>query len=220
MWRIVMQSHLRPISAVLVSTKSLRVVIGVVATLVLAGMLSLPAWAQPDMCAGGILDQGAALGTEGPDLVITNMTCTVDGTKSPYNFHNVYIFGNGTLTFDNVTMSFYAANILVQNQGLLSAMGIGANNGGQTLTIHLYGSATDAGVTCKKMEGNMVVDDPTCGIPTSDPDVWDSNMPTMQYPTTACTKTSQLNPPTLLPGGVDDCFYQYQTLDSNDVNGA
>ena len=215
-----MQSHLRRASVVLVSRRILEVVVGVVATLVLAGVLSSPAWAQPDMCAGGILDQGAALGTEGPDLVITNMTCTVDGTKSPYNFRNVYIFGNGTLTFDNVTMIFYAANILVQNQGVLSAVGIGANNGGQTLTIHLYGSTTDAGVTCKKMEGNMVVDDPTCGIPTSDPDVWDSNMPTMQYPTTACTKTSQLDPPTLLPGGVDDCFYQYQTLDSNDVNGA
>src|SRR5208282_2891831 len=45
--------------------------------------------ADTDFCTGGILDAGAPLGTTGPDLVITNMTCTVDGTKAPYNFHNV-----------------------------------------------------------------------------------------------------------------------------------
>src|SRR5438128_2667697 len=66
-----------------------------------------------DACAGGILDQGAPLGQVGPDLVITNSTCTVDGTKGPYNFHNVYIFGSGNqsgaLVFSNATMDFYAA---------------------------------------------------------------------------------------------------------------
>src|SRR6516162_6836932 len=71
------------------------------------------AFADFDMCFGGILDQGAPLGKQGPDLVITNMTCTVDGTKAPYNFHNVYIFGSGmqtgTLVFNDATMDFYAA---------------------------------------------------------------------------------------------------------------
>jgi hypothetical protein len=179
------------------------------------------AFAAFDMCSGGILDQGAPLGQTGPDLVITNMTCTVDGTKAPYNFHNVYIFGTGmqtgTLTFSNASMDFYAANILVQNGGALQATGIGTN--GETLTIHLYGNPSDPGVTCKMIQNGNVVDDPTCGVPTSNPDVWDSNKMDMHYPM-SCTKTSQLSPPTTLPGGVDDCFYQYGVFDNNDIAGA
>ncbi len=53
------------------------------------------------------------------------------------------------LIFNNATMDFYAANILVQNGGTLQATGIGAN--GETLTIHLYGDPGDAGVTCQKL---------------------------------------------------------------------
>src|SRR6516162_7644412 len=117
-------------------------------------------------------------------------------------------------------MDFYAANILVQNQGVLQATGIGANNDGRILTFHLYGNPTDPGVTCKMIQNGNVVDDPTCGVPTSNPDVWDSNMTNMHYPTMPCTKTSQLSPPTLLPGGVDDCFYQYGVFDNNDIQGA
>ncbi|HLI64277.1 MAG TPA: hypothetical protein VKV05_12830 [Terriglobales bacterium] len=192
---------------------------GLAAFVLLVVLLSTPA-AATDFCAGGILDQGAPLGQQGPDLVITNMTCTVDGTHAPYNFHNVYIFGSGTgtgaLVFNDATMDFYAANILVQNQGVLQATGIGAGNDGHVLTIHLYGSQSDPGVTCKKMDNGSLVDDDTCGVPTSNPDVWDSNKMTTRYPTTPCTKTSQLNPPTKLPGGVDDCFYQYGKLDSQD----
>lgn len=183
-------------------------------------LLAVPATAT-DFCAGGVLDQGAPIGQTGPDLVITNMTCTVDGTHAPYNFHNVYVFGSGAgvgkLVFNNATMHFYAANILIQNQGVLQATGIG---GGKTLTIHLYGAATSgSGVTCKKMDNGNVVDDATCGVPNSAPDVWDSNKLNTQYPS-SCTKTSQLNPPTRLPGGVDDCFYQYGGFDSGDIKGA
>ena len=98
---------------------------------VMLAVIALPpaAFANFDFCASEILDQGAPLGQQGPDLVITNMICTVDGTKAPYNFHNVYIFGNGTLTFNNATMDFYAANVLVHNMGVLKATDIGANNG-------------------------------------------------------------------------------------------
>jgi len=128
--------------------------------IVFVSALSSPALAATDFCSGGVLDQGAPLGQTGPDLVITNMSCLVDGTKSPYNFHNVYIFcsGNqtGTLTFSDVTMHFYAANILVQNQGALIATGIGANNDGNVLTIHLYGDGSEDGITCKKMDGGWV----------------------------------------------------------------
>ncbi len=151
--------------------------LGAVSALILVtAALGASAFAATDFCSGGILDSGAPLGQQGPDLVITNMTCAVDGTKAPYNFHNVYIFGSGnqtgTLTFANATMDFYAANILVQNQGVLQATGIGANNGGQILTIHLYGVATDAGITCKMIQNGNPVDDPTCGVPTSNPDVF------------------------------------------------
>ena len=183
------------------------------ALLLLTGFISpLPAIGI-DFCEGGTLDRGAPLGQEGPDLVITNMTCTVDGTQTPYNFHNVYILGNGTLTFNNATMDFYAANILVQNQGVLKAIGIGENNGGQVLTIHLYGSESEPDVSCKKLVNGSLVNDFTCGVPTSDPDVWDSNKMNMRDPM-SCTKTSQLMPPTRLPGGVDDCFYQYDDTTS------
>src|SRR5215471_16717810 len=113
-----------------------------------------------DFCSGGILDKGADLGTQGPDLVIYGTTCTVDGSapSHQYNFHNVYILGNGdqsgTLAFNNVTQDFYAENILVQNGGVLQATGIGTSNG-EVLRIHLYGSASDPGVVCQKVENGV-----------------------------------------------------------------
>ena len=196
------------------------------AALLVVTALCPTAAAATDFCKGGTLDQGAPLGGIGPDLVITKMTCTVDGTKGPYNFHNVYIFGDGTpqgtgtLAFSNVSMKFYAANILVQNGGILQATGVGANNGGQVIEIHFYGGSTEQGITCKKMDNGNVVDDAMCGVPDgsngSSP-VWGSNKMDMQYPSTPCTKTSQLDPPTLLPGGVDDCFYQYGMFDKSDL---
>ena len=192
-----------------------------IAILVLMIALCASGFAQgPDMCTGGTLDAGAPLGQPGPDLVVTNMTCTVDGSHATYNFHNVYIFGNGKLTFNEANITFYAANILVQNQGTLQATGIGTT--GKTLTIHLYGPESDPGVTCKKMDGQNLVDDPTCGVPDGSngtTDVWNSNQMNMMNPT-SCRKTSQLDPPTLLPGGIDDCFYQYTVFDRNDGPGA
>ncbi len=224
-----LQKSLCTLSAFRSIVKSLGAASAVVVAVLLAITVLCPAAAaDTDFCKGGTLDAGAPLGTTGPDLVIgPGVTCTVDGVISnTYNFHNVYIFGDGlpngktaTLVFNNVTMDFYAANILVQNGGILQAMGIGADNGGQTLTIHLYGSASDPGITCKKMDNGNVVDDPMCGVPTSPSDVWDSNKMNMHDPM-SCTKTSQLNPPTTLPGGVDDCFYQYNVFDNNDIPGA
>jgi hypothetical protein len=199
----------------------------VFAVLLVATVLSPSAVAQTtyDFCEGGTLGKGNK--AQPPELVILpGMTCKVDGKNAPYYFHNVYIFGDATpehektatLVFSNVTMDFYAANILVQNQGVLQATGIGANNGGQVLTIHLYGIATKDGITCKKIDSTNggVVDDDMCGVPTSNPDVWGSNKMDMK----PCTKTSQLKPPTMLPGGVDDCFYQYGMFDKNDLPNA
>src|SRR5215469_2936591 len=109
-----------------------------------------------DFCEGGVLDKGNQ-GQPADLVILPGKTCKVDGTNNPYYFRNVYVFGNATtdptktatLVFSNVTMDFYAANILVQKLGVLQATGIGANNGGQVLTIHLYGSATAEGITCK-----------------------------------------------------------------------
>jgi hypothetical protein len=168
----------------------------------------------PDFCTGGILDQGAPLGQPGPDLVIYNTTCTVDGSapNHQYNFHNVYILGtgglSGTLAFNNVTQDFYAENILVQNGGVLQASGIGAGNDGQVLRIHLYGGVSDPGVVCQKVENGVASNDTTCGIPSS---VFLNQM-SMDYPT-SCTSSA-------LPGNVNDCFYQYDVFDSGDVQGA
>ena len=189
--------------------------------------VSLSAVAQGyDFCEGGVLDQGSQ-GQPRDLIILPGMTCKVDGTKKPYYFRNVYVFGDATtdpaktatLVFSNVTMDFYAANILVQNLGVLQATGIGANNDGNVLTIHLYGSATADGITCKKIDSNngSVANDVMCGVPTA---VWGSNKMDMRYPKTPCTKTSQLNPPTLLPGGVDDCFYEYRMLDRKDLPNA
>ncbi len=180
---------------------------------------------QFDSCKGGTLDSGTKDNPQ--DLVVTNMTCTVDGTKGPYYFRNVYIFGSGatgTLTFSDATMDFYAANILVQNNGVLQAAGIGAGNNGNVLTIHLYGGSTGPGVTCQKMDNGNLTQDNTCGVPTV---IWTSNlglvMKDMQhrYPKT-CLTVSQIIPNGILrlPGGVDDCFYQYDVFDPNDSEGA
>src|SRR5208283_5964548 len=49
-------------------------------------VLSPWAAAATDMCTGGILDGGSK--GNPPDLVVTNMTCTADGTHGPYYFHN------------------------------------------------------------------------------------------------------------------------------------
>ncbi len=200
-----------------------------VAVLAVVTALCSTALADIDVCKGGILDAGPPLGTQGPDLVIgPGTSCTVDGKVSKtYNFHNVYIFGDGmpngktaALMFNNATMDFYAANILVQNGGTLQATGIGAN--GETLTIHLYGDPGDPGVTCQKLDsGSNLVQDPTCGVPISPSDVWNSNASLVVHAhPMKCTKTSQIDPPTLLPGGVDDCFYQYAVFDSKDASPA
>jgi hypothetical protein len=209
-----------------------RLLAMMVATVMIVLALSPAAVADIDTCPTGTLGSGPPLGQQGPDLVIgPGNTCKVDGSSKTYNFHNVYIFGDATqmktatLMFSDATMDFYAASILVQNMGVLQAMGIGFS-GSHTniLTFHIYGQASDPGVTCKKLDSNKnVVDDVTCGVPDgsngSSP-VWGSNMMNMRYPTTPCTKTSQLDPPTLLPGGVDDCFYQYGQFDGNDLPNA
>lgn len=137
------------------------------------------------------------------DLQVTG-PCEVKGSASvpslTYYFHNVNIFtsggSKGILTFDDAQIDFYAENIVVESGGALiagSETPIGTNGG--LVTIHLWGAPGDPGVTCASAN---------CGIPS----------PPLG------TNTRSMNPatckPSALPGGVSDCFYDYDALDPAD----
>jgi cell migration-inducing and hyaluronan-binding protein len=141
------------------------------------------------------------------DLEVTGPCEVKAGT---YTFRNVNIYrkagataGGGALTFNDANIDFFTESIVVENHGSLiagsSSTPIGANG---VVTIHLWGAASDHGVTCKT--------DGHCGIP--DP-IWDSNLfrPIGRNPRSC--KTS----PTPLPGDVSDCFYTYDVLDDADA---
>jgi hypothetical protein len=141
------------------------------------------------------------------DLAVTG-PCEVKGSASlpslKYYFHSVNIYiapsaaSGGNLTFDDALTDFYAENIVVEQGGSLIAgsktMPIGMAGG--LVTIHLWGAPGDSGVTCKS---------PNCGIP-SPP--MGTNTRTMNP--TMCASSA-------LPGGVNDCFYDYDALDSSDT---
>ena len=163
---------------------------------------------QPESLPAG--DYNSDLHVVGP--------CVADGVNGGgvYKYHWVFIHaGNtsnailaGSLTFNDAQLDLYANSILVLNGGTLQAGrpnltgAIGAR-GGQ-VTIHLWGARYRCRHPCQDEDGN---EDATCAI---DPAIWTSNKIdlTKIYPT-SCKKTSQLDPPQKLPGGVDDCFYQY-----------
>ncbi len=134
-------------------------------------------------CSGGALTPG-----NGEDLEVTGM-CTVGvGT---YQYHNVNIYGGGTLAFGDAKIDFWAESILVENQSSLIAGSptrpIGSQGG--LLTIHLYGKdqgTNGSGIECKT--------DVRCGV---DPSLWNSS---------GSQKFA-------LPGGVKDYFYAYMPLD-------
>src|SRR5262245_19706780 len=139
------------------------------------------------------------------DDIVVEGHCIV-GTADVYRYGNVNIIANGILEFKEVPdkdIHFWAKSIQVENDGSLiagaPATPIGSQNG--TLTIHLYGSdAVKAGIDCK----SPVVNGVPCGIPEA---VWNSNgAPTPQNPPASCVKTPNL------PGGVNDCFYQYDMM--------
>ncbi len=144
--------------------------------------------------------------------------CVADGKNGGgvYKYHWVFIHqGNasnsvlsGTLTFLDAKLDLYANSILVLNGGTLQA-GVPKLTGaigvkGGLVTIHLWGADSEPAIDCEDADGQA---DDTCAI---DPTIWTSNKIdlTKIYPT-SCKKASQLDPPKKLPGGVDDCFYQY-----------
>ncbi|MFZ1886461.1 MAG: G8 domain-containing protein [Candidatus Binataceae bacterium] len=166
-----------------------------------------PALASVVTCNSGTLTSGDAT----TDLQVTG-PCEVTG--GTYVFHSVNIYSTnpgvtpgGTLTFDDAVTNFYAENIVIENGGSLIAGStttpIGTAGGAVTVTIHLWGAATDPGVTCVSAN---------CGVPSA---IWTSNprtMPPMLRPTEDCA----FNP---LPGVASDCFYSYEPLDPADRTG-
>ena len=134
---------------------------------------------------------GAIAPGTGEDLVVTG-PCTVGA--GTYQYRNVNIYGGGSLTFDDAVIDFWAYGIIVENEGSLIAGEDTAPIGmmGGKLTIHLYGEAQvvgGSGVLCKS--------DVRCGVPLT---IWDSNG----------------SSPQMLPGGVEDYFYQYKPLPEDD----
>lgn len=183
--------------------------------LLLALALARPAWAA-DPCPGGVLpQQGIRLGGgnapgQQPDLVI-DKTCIVDKV-GPYNYGQVNIVSGGTLEFNEPatpksTIDFWASSILIQNGGSLVAGKPDAPFGssGGVLTIHLYGAPDDPGILCRDKTG---AEDDTCGVPS---DIWTENVmdPSVLDPG-SCDHNFTL------PGGVEDCFYQYDIFDEAD----
>jgi hypothetical protein len=141
------------------------------------------------------------------DLEVTG-PCAVNG-PGPYTFRNVNIYKaagaqtGGALDFKDGTTDFYAESILVENGGSLTA-GSATTPIEGTIRIHLWGKASDPGITCKSDNVNH------CGVPDSDPNVWGSN--TSVFNPASCNVA-----PILLPNGVNDCFYAYEALDPSDA---
>ena len=195
----------------------------------LVTLLVLPAQsfaAAPLVCMTGALPHGSM--TSPPDLVVTTGTCLVGA--GTYYFHNINILGGGKLQFTDAITDFWAESILIQNNGSLSAGTAAAPIGsaGGHITIHLWGANQGGTATGPSGSGGKGIDclmsdgkggyttDPACGVPSN---IWGSNkmdMSAMNPP--SCTKASKLG--TLLPGNVDDCFYQYEPLvyDDGDPN--
>ena len=174
-------------------------------------------------CTGGALAPGD--GTK--DLQIIG-PCTATGGIYQYKDVNIYKdvtnggdANGGSLTFTDATgaINFWANSILIENHGALIA-------GSQTapfvspLTFHLYGVEQNkndsglkgVGIPCKSP---ITPTSPFCGI---SKEFWDSNPNPNPG---SCVKASDVGDgKTLLPGGVDDCFYQYHPLnfDNGDLN--
>src|SRR5208283_95849 len=176
---------------------------------------SAPRRADVITCNGGADLPPGGDGTQ--DVEVTadmqgNGECMVH--KGAYHYHNFNIYQAGVLQFvDDGDTELWAANILVENAGTLLAgtptAPYGANG---TLTIHLWGP--DQGQMGKGVECKYSTDDKTadCGVPKN---IWGSNqMDTGMLNPTKCMKVSDLKDPEhpILPGGVDDCFYQYMPL--------
>ncbi len=181
------------------SIASTATVAAIVVAMAFASGASQAAPGETVRCQSGTLEPG-----DGAENLVVDRTCSVgEGT---YRYRNVNIVAGGTLQFADAPIDFWAASILIENDGALVAGGSGAGEPigtkpGGRLTFHLYGKdqgpRSGKGIACVM---------PTCGIPNGPDSVWTSN---------GAKKVA-------LPGGaVDDYFYQYAPLpsDDGDANG-
>jgi hypothetical protein len=168
--------------------------------------MSIPplARAQSDPCPNGILLAG-----NGGDIVIAK-ACAADGSvpNGLYQYGNINIIADGSLSFADAVINLWAKNILVENGGTLAAgtpdSPIGTNDG--TVTIHLYGedqNANGSGVPCVSDDKGQ------CGIP--DP-IWSSNGSKK-----VCINGKDPNDP-VCNDGILDYFYQYMPIDYDGAN--
>jgi len=156
--------------------------------------------AQNDPCPNGILPAG-----NGNDIVI-NKGCAADGSvpNGLYQYGNINIVANGSLSFADAVINLWARNILVENGGTLIAGSpdspIGTNG---TVTIHLYGEdqgAHGSGVPCVSDDKGQ------CGIPNN---IWGSNGSEK-----VCLNGTKPD----CSDGILDYFYQYMPIDYDDGN--
>jgi len=124
--------------------------------------LAVRAEAATVTCSGGNLAAGS-----GEDLLVTGPCTVAAGT---YRYGNVNVYGGGSLTFQDAVIDFWTSGLLVENGSSLVAGSPTAPIGtaGGTLTIHLYGAASDSAtrsLVCQSPGG-------TCGVPAS---TWNSS---------------------------------------------
>jgi hypothetical protein len=170
-------------------------------------------------CNGGELLSGS----NGQDLEINTATCFAKAKDTPFNYHNVNIYGGGELHFmDDGDIDFWAESILVEYKGSLTA-GLPSASGAykSRLTIHLWGKSSDPGIVCKSPLGSKQA---PCGIPD---ELWIANTgmadhmnmggtQSLKAKNAACNSIQgydQYLPPVQ---GKDECFYQYEIQDLQD----
>jgi hypothetical protein len=205
-----------------------------------AGALTLQSGAaqaqtRPVGCTGpnNTLQQPATPGAT--DLLINKLCKVGAGT---YKWRNVNIVEGGVLDFQDAAIDFWAANILVENGGTLSAGTPDTPIANNTVTIHLWGAdankagtlpdAQGVGITCLTPALPPDPSTPTlpsspCGIPNA---LWNANdmahgsSPPMMMPkpidqvkTVAQVLATLPDPkPVYPPGRTDDYFYAYHPL--------
>lgn len=135
-----------------------------------------------------------------PDFVVTT-PMIVQGGDYYYRFIN--IVDGGALVFADATTNFWVNSILVENGGIFqvgSASGpIGTSDPANVVTINLYGTQSDTGITCKTEEA-LASTTTTCGVEQTK---WDSDGQTKYQ----------------MPGfkeGVKERFYAYTRLPLDD----
>ena len=150
----------------------------------------------------------------GEGLSITKPCRVIAGS---YRFGNVNILGDGTLTFADAAIDFWASGILIENGGTLIAGSaeepIGSKGG--LITFHLWGKDANAAGTKPDVQGVGITclspGSSPCGIPDA---LWKSNEHAHADPKTAIRikNVKDFSAASYPPGRTDDYFYAYEPL--------